>query len=230
MQFNQPAHRQPLSSFKERASITRLHNHGRVAEIVYDGRSLGFVDHDGCNGLEQAYRREINNALHQNEEGNVAMIAVLPPSVEAVEQYPDLQDRFPGAYQWVLSNPDVGFEMMSLALLSSMEVHITGSQAAFQLVQLGSDDSTDLMNVRLEGQTYRLQLKGSGPNARFVWYWIEGHTSLGQPMSSIPLGVIPVVKQLQVELAHPTEHPSGGDDLRMLSPIGLSVASMPALY
>lgn len=229
MHYVTPPQRLTLQDFKERASINRLFNHGRTAEVHFDGQMLGYVDHNGADGLEQAHRREVSNALYLNERGAGAFMVAVPPSALVLNSYATLRDEFPQAFDWVTSNPGIGFEVKSMSLLRTNNASFTAHQAAAQIVQLSATDKTDLLDVWIERQAYTLRLVGTGKTARYIWYWQQGRTSLGQPIEAIPASLVELTMDLQRELASPTEHPSGGEDLRMLSPIGLSSGAFPAV-
>ncbi|HJP68004.1 MAG TPA: hypothetical protein VJ846_03795 [Sphingomicrobium sp.] len=94
-------------SFREFLACATIHplaNHGRTGEVFFCGRSICFVDTLGTPGLRQAHRGAVNNALYCNED------EVLPnglrrplPSKDALEDYPEMETRFPRAYARVMN-------------------------------------------------------------------------------------------------------------------------------
>lgn len=95
---------QQLSFFQfcELARIEPLTNHGRVAEVFFQGASLGFVDANGIAGLMQAHKREVNNALYaQSGDAPGLMSDRALPTATALAEYPDLRAKFPQASQLV---------------------------------------------------------------------------------------------------------------------------------
>lgn len=95
-----------FADFSKCAVIVPLENHGRVAEVFHDGVSLGFVDSLGIEGLRQAHRACVNNALYFNSpdvpEFNAPDRCELP-TLAVLNEYPDLIEIFPEAAGMVLS-------------------------------------------------------------------------------------------------------------------------------
>lgn len=91
-----------FDEFQRRARIEPLRNHGRAAEVFFDGRSVGFVDAHGSAGLRQAHRREVNNALYAHSGDAPEWLSAEPlPTTVALADYPELRERFPLASQLV---------------------------------------------------------------------------------------------------------------------------------
>jgi hypothetical protein len=92
----------PFEVFKKFATVIPLKNHGRVADVVMGGRSFGFVDHLGEEGLRQAHRAKVNNALYLHSPDAQDVVHNVPlPSPAVLAEYPDLRARFPEAAQKV---------------------------------------------------------------------------------------------------------------------------------
>lgn len=83
--------------FRKQAVLKPLLNHGRVAAVHFNGHDCGFVDLIGVEGLRQAHRAEVNNALYANSPDALAFLARPLPSTEALLDYPELFERFPKA-------------------------------------------------------------------------------------------------------------------------------------
>lgn len=84
--------------FCELARIEPLINHGRVAEVWFMERRLSFVDALGTTGLQQAHRREVNNALWSHSgDAPEFMASCALPSAEALAEYPEMRQKFPHA-------------------------------------------------------------------------------------------------------------------------------------
>jgi hypothetical protein len=93
-----------FNQFAANAEIRPLVNHGRTAEVFFRGQSLHFVDALGTEGLRQAHRGAVNNALYCNEEDDVPEWLHRPlPSKEALADYPEMKARFPRAYARVMN-------------------------------------------------------------------------------------------------------------------------------
>lgn len=86
-----------LKEFAETATLSPLVNHGRKAEVFYGGQSLGFVDAFGIEGLRQAHKAEVNNALYANTPGAPDFLARPLPSAAALADYPELVALHPEA-------------------------------------------------------------------------------------------------------------------------------------
>lgn len=92
-----------FAHFAAAAALQPLVNHGRTAEVFFDGKSLGFVDSLGAEGLRQAHRSAVNNALYCNEEEVPDWLQRPLPSREALADYPEMETRFPRAYALVMA-------------------------------------------------------------------------------------------------------------------------------
>lgn len=90
--------------FQDEAVLTPLKDHGRVARVAFHDHDCGFVDAMGTEGLRQAHRAEVSNALYANSPGAPAFIARPLPSPQALASYPELEQEFPEAYEMVLEN------------------------------------------------------------------------------------------------------------------------------
>lgn len=86
-----------LEKFVAVATITTLVNHGRQAEVFFQGESLGYVDALGVVGLRQAHKAEVNNALYANTPGASEFLARPLPSMDALAEYPELVSLHPEA-------------------------------------------------------------------------------------------------------------------------------------
>lgn len=83
-----------FAEFRRACVILPLRDHSRRAEVIYPGLSARFVDALGDEGLRQAHRNFINNALVLFDLPSVDFDEPLP-SVEALREYPDLMERYP---------------------------------------------------------------------------------------------------------------------------------------
>lgn len=88
-------HHLAFEAFAAIAILTPLTGHGRVAEVKFGSYDCGFVDALGVQGLRQAHKREVNNALYLNSDGVSLPVKQSLPSKEALADYPDLAARFP---------------------------------------------------------------------------------------------------------------------------------------
>ncbi|MDW5418116.1 hypothetical protein R6242_16235 [Iodobacter sp. CM08] len=95
--------------FARAAMIKPLINHGRKAEVFFEGESLGFVDALGDGGLRQAHKREVNNALYWASPDTEASSDVFLPSVAALAEYPELVTLYSEAAALVQSAPPEGW-------------------------------------------------------------------------------------------------------------------------
>ncbi|MGF6603252.1 hypothetical protein P3T23_008006 [Paraburkholderia sp. GAS448] len=94
-----------FNQFATTAAIQPFVDHGRTAEVFFNGKTLGFVDALGTDGLRRAHRGAVNNALYCNEEGDVPDWLRRPlPSKEALADYPEMETRFPRAYARVMNS------------------------------------------------------------------------------------------------------------------------------
>lgn len=94
-----------FKQFAAEATITPLVNHGRAAEVFFFGKRIGFVDALGTEGLRQAHRGAVNNALYGNEDEDIPECLSCPlPSRVALADYPEMEARFPRAYARVMES------------------------------------------------------------------------------------------------------------------------------
>ncbi|MDO8773539.1 MAG: zincin-like metallopeptidase domain-containing protein [Burkholderiaceae bacterium] len=89
---------QLLSSadFARVASAVPLVNHGRRWEVWVGEQSFGFADAPTPAGaVQEAHKREVNNALYSRSVQNTGVVAVqaMPPE-QVLGEYPDLRARF----------------------------------------------------------------------------------------------------------------------------------------
>lgn len=81
--------------FAQEAEIRDLQSHGRAAEVLFRGSSLGFVDASDDSGLRQMHQIEVNNALYVNTPDNGIETKRPLPSMVAILAYPEMRERFP---------------------------------------------------------------------------------------------------------------------------------------
>ncbi|PRD95523.1 hypothetical protein [Burkholderia contaminans] len=92
-----------FKQFTAEAVIVPLISHGRKADVLFRGQSIGFVGKLGEDGLRQAHRRAVNNALYSNEEDDLPHWLHQPlPSMTALSAYPEMERLFPRAYARVM--------------------------------------------------------------------------------------------------------------------------------
>lgn len=133
------AEEQPLpqevsfEAFRERAQITPLINHGRAASVRYLNHDCGFVDALGVEGLRQAHRAEVNNALYAASPGAPEFLSRPLPSRDALASYPELEAKHPHAYATVMG------EACDLGQCS----HLPKAQSAHLIAHAMSDGGTD---------------------------------------------------------------------------------------
>jgi hypothetical protein len=95
-------HQVTFPTFCAGAIITPLLKHGRVAEVFFGGQSCGFVDALGIDGLRQAHRSKVNNALYANTNGAPECLACPLPTETVLREYPELAKLHPEAAAMVL--------------------------------------------------------------------------------------------------------------------------------
>lgn len=84
-----------FEAFQKQAVLTKLTNHGRVGVVVFQGCNCAFVDALGIDGMRQAHRAVVNNALYANTSEAPAALATALPSLEALADYPELAKKYP---------------------------------------------------------------------------------------------------------------------------------------
>lgn len=105
MSQSQYAQTLSLAQFTKLATIKRLKNHGRLAEVFLFNQSLGFVDAMGYAGMRQAHKAEVNNALFANSQGAPEFLARPLPSAQAVGEYPELASLRPVEFSLASQQP-----------------------------------------------------------------------------------------------------------------------------
>lgn len=85
-----------FAEFSKIAFAVQLHNHGRKWEVYVGANALGFSDAGNEEDAKRdIHRAEINNALYFNDLDAENFDQVPLPSAAALNEYPDLFEKFP---------------------------------------------------------------------------------------------------------------------------------------
>lgn len=184
-------------TFCASAMVVPLLNHGRTAEVLFQGTGIGFVDSVGETGLRQAHRAEVNNALFFNQPMVSPQHFVAPPPAVVLQEYPELRERFPAEYDFLMAHPDLEIELLRLKEIKVFGETLNDYEAVAQLQHMSVDSATDLLVVRCPGNQLTLRAcgVGNGSSCYFEWLWPDGDPH-GDVMDAIPSTVLSIVRNV----------------------------------
>lgn len=106
-----------FSEFTKLAFAVQLHNHGRKWEVYVGATAIGFSDAGTAEDAKRdIHQSAINNSLYFNDLDVDNFDQVPLPSAAALNEYPDLFEKFPTPAAIVIQRAQLG--MCSAQILS----------------------------------------------------------------------------------------------------------------